>query len=58
MERRLWHSIGLFLLISNTVGIIALIESIIYKIPYFTIFLLIFGLIIFMNLKLFKKIHN
>jgi len=54
MERQLWHNFGVFLLISNTVGILALLETIIFRVPYITIFLVMFGILVYLNLKLFK----
>jgi len=56
MERQLWKNLGIFLLISNTLGVTVLIESIIYKIPHITIFLIIFAFTIFLNLKFLKKL--
>lgn len=54
MERQLWKNLGIFLLISNTLGIFALLETIIFKFPYVTTFLVLFAILVYMNLKFFK----
>ena len=55
MEDKLWHyfSIGFFLV--NTIAMLMLIEIILYKIPYMTIFLIIFACVLRYNLSLIKK---
>ncbi len=54
MERQLWRNLGIFLLISNTLGIFALFETIIFRFPYVTTFLVLFAILVYMNLKFFK----
>lgn len=54
MERRLWKNIAWFLLISNTLGILVLIETILFKIPFITLFIVTLGIVLYANLKLFK----
>lgn len=54
MERQLWFNISLILLVSNTLAVVILIETIIFKFPYLTLFIIITAASIYFNLKLFR----
>jgi len=55
MERQLWKNIGIFLLVSNTLGVFALLETIIFRFPFATIFLVLFAFLAYINLRFFKR---
>jgi len=55
MDKTFWHTLGWILVISNALGIIILLETIIFKIPYVTLFIGIFFFIWEMNKKIFKQ---
>lgn len=54
MDKKLWDTLGLILVVSNALGIFVLFEMLIFGFPYVSIFLIIFYLVWDMNKKLFK----
>lgn len=52
---RLWNKIAWGFFISNTLGILVLVDVIFFRMPYITLFILIFSLTLYLNFKLFKK---
>jgi len=49
------HKAGLFFIITNAVGIIVLLETILFRIPYITLFIFIFGITYIINKKLLEE---
>ena len=54
MEKKIWNVVAVFLLVSNTFGIIILVETLIFKKPYISIFILILFASVYFNMKIFK----
>lgn len=55
MDRKFWNSIGIVLIASNGLAIIALLETIIFGRPYVVIFIIILYLTWSFNKKIFQK---
>lgn len=55
MENQFWRWFAIAFCGVNTLCVIMLIEFFIYGIPYFTLFILIFSLTLFLNRHNFKK---
>jgi hypothetical protein len=51
MGNKFWKYFAYGYFAATTLGLITLVEMLIYRIPYFSIFLLIFGLVYASNLK-------
>ncbi|OQY64987.1 hypothetical protein B6D29_04595 [Microgenomates bacterium UTCPR1] len=55
MEREMWTTIAKIFFISNTLGIIILIETLIYDKPFISLFLLIFALVYGLNKQKYDR---
>jgi len=54
MDKKIWTQIAVILLASNTIGLIILMEMVVFKFPYLSLFLVILSLSIYINSKVFK----
>ena len=57
MDKKLWADIGLFVVICNGLSILILFETIVFKIPFITLFIGILTITYKVNLKLFSVRH-
>jgi len=55
MDKNFWNTIGLIVLVSNTLSIVVLFETLIFKRPYISLFIVLFFFTYKINEGLFKK---
>lgn len=55
MDKNFWNTIILVVVVSNGLSILVLFETLIFKKPFITLFILIFFATYKMNVRIFKK---
>jgi len=55
MDKKLWDSLVLIVVLSNALGILVLFESIVFKFPYVTLFIFVLYGTWSFNKKMFAK---
>lgn len=58
MDKKFWNTIILIVVLSNGLSILILFETLIFKKPFITLFILIFFATYRMNVRIFGKKRN